>query len=191
MINHIREQLAEAARLTELVATELAADIEQAARMWTGTLRSGGLIALCGNGGSAADAQHLAAELAGRYRRERRAFRALALTTDTSILTAVGNDLGFETVFARQVEGHMRPGDLLVAISTSGNSPNCLRAVEQARAQGVATMGLTGASGGLLKPLVDLCLCIPSDDTARIQEAHITVGHIVCDLVEAALSGDA
>lgn len=190
MQDEIRAQLAESIRVKEAVATQLVPAIAQAAELWLRTLRGGGLVAFCGNGGSAADAQHLAGELISRFRRDRTAYRGLAFTTDTSILTAIGNDFGFDSVFARQVEGLMRPGDLLVALSTSGNARNCILAVEQARRRGVATMALTGQSGGQLAPLADLALRIPSSDTPRIQEAHITVGHILCDLVEAALVGD-
>ncbi|MCE5239412.1 D-sedoheptulose 7-phosphate isomerase [bacterium] len=190
MEDDIRAQLAASIRVKEAVAADLTPAIAQAAALWGETLRGGGLIAFCGNGGSAADCQHLAGELVSRFRRDRPAYRGLALSTDTSILTAIGNDFGYERVFARQVEGLMRPGDLLVALSTSGTARNCVLAVEQARSMGVATMALTGASGGALKPLVDLCLCVPSSDTPRIQEAHITIGHILCDLVEAELSGD-
>lgn len=190
MQDEIRAQLAESVRVKEVVASQLAPAIAQAAELWLQALRSGGLVAFCGNGGSAADAQHLAGELISRFRHNRAAYRGLALTTDTSILTAIGNDFGFEGVFARQVEGLMRPGDLLVAISTSGNARNCVLAVEQARRQGVATMALTGESGGQLAPLADLALRVPSSDTPRIQEAHITIGHILCDLVEAALVRD-
>jgi len=190
MDDSIRAQLAESIRVKQAVAEHLTPAIAQAARLWLDTLRQGGLIAFCGNGGSAADAQHLAGELISRFRRDRASFRGLALTTDTSILTAIGNDFTFACVFARQVEGHMRAGDLLVAISTSGNAGNCVLAVEQARSMGVATMALTGESGGKLRPLVDLCLRVPSGDTPRIQEAHITIGHIICDLVEAELTGD-
>jgi len=186
----IRAQLAASIRVKEAVTADLTPAIAQAAALWVKTLREGGLIAFCGNGGSAADCQHLAGELVSRFRRDRPSYRGLALSTDTSILTAIGNDFGYERVFARQVEGLMRPGDLLVALSTSGTARNCVLAVEQARSMGVATMALTGASGGALKPLVDLCLCVPSSDTPRVQEAHITIGHILCDLVEAELSGD-
>ncbi len=186
----IRAQLAESVRVKEAVAADLAPAIARAADLWLTSLRGGGMIAFCGNGGSAADAQHLAGELISRFRRDRRSYRGLALTTDTSILTAIGNDFGYERVFARQVEGLMRAGDLLVALSTSGNAANCVLAVEQARGMGVATMALTGESGGQLAPLVDLCLRIPSSDTPRIQEAHITIGHVLCDLVEAELSRD-
>lgn len=186
----IRAQLTEAIRIKQAMLDGLMPAISDAARMWVETLSHGGLIAFCGNGGSAADAQHLAGELVSRFRRERAAFRAVALTTDTSILTAIGNDYGFERVFARQVEAVMREGDLLVTISTSGSSPDCLLAVQQAETLGVTTLAMTGASGGLLGSLVDQCICVPSEDTPRIQEAHITIGHIICDLVEAELSRD-
>jgi D-sedoheptulose 7-phosphate isomerase len=184
----IREELSESARLLQTVAAEVAGDIARAAQMWLDALRAGGLIAFCGSGGSAAQCQHLATELVSRFRRDRAAYRALALTTDTSILSAIGNDFGFEQAFARQVEGLMRAGDLLVLMSTSGDSQGCLLAAQQAWSQGVATLGLTGETGGQLKPVVDLCLCVPSADTARIQEAHLAIGHILCGLVEAELS---
>ncbi len=152
-------------------------------------LRAGGKVVLFGNGGSAADAQHIAAELVNRFLQTRPALPAIALTTDTSILTAVGNDLGFEHTFARQVEALVRPGDVVIGISTSGNSPNVLRGVTAARAQGATTVGLTGADGGQLRGLVDLCLCVPSHSTPRIQEAHITVLHAVCEAVEREMFG--
>ncbi|MER3449550.1 MAG: hypothetical protein C4315_07210, partial [Chloroflexota bacterium] len=135
--------------------------------------------------------QHLAAELVGRYRRNRPGLAALALTVDTSALTAIGNDFGFEEVFSRQVEALGQPGDVLVAISTSGRSPNVLRAVDAARALGLKTVGLVGRDGGQLAGLVDLALVVPSEDTARIQECHITLGHILCDLVEGELADGA
>jgi D-sedoheptulose 7-phosphate isomerase len=147
-------------------------------------LRAGRKVLVCGNGGSAADSQHFAAELLGRFARERRAWPALALTTDTSALTAIGNDSGFDRVFARQVEAHGQPGDVLVAISTSGGSPNVLAAVETARARGLATIGLTGHDGGALGHAVDVHLNVPSQSTARTQEVHITVLHVLCDIVE-------
>ncbi|OYT71095.1 MAG: phosphoheptose isomerase [Chloracidobacterium sp. CP2_5A] len=151
------------------------------------TLRRDGRVFLCGNGGSAADAQHLAAELVGRFLRDRRPLPAVALATDTSILTAVANDLGYAEVFARQVVALGRPGDLLIAISTSGNSPNVLRAAEAARRQRLTVLGLTGRAGGKLCALCDLCLRAPSDATPRIQEMHILVGHILCEAAERAL----
>ena len=148
-------------------------------------LRRGCKILVCGNGGSAADAQHLAAELSGRYLKERRALAGLALTTDTSALTAIGNDYGFDQVFSRQVEALGRPGDLLIGISTSGNSPNVIRAVESAKALGLRTLGLLGRDGGTLKDLVDDALVVPSPVTARIQEVHQMVYHFWCEALDA------
>jgi D-sedoheptulose 7-phosphate isomerase len=147
-------------------------------------LAQGGCVLWAGNGGSAADSQHLASELVGRFERERSGISSIALTTDTSALTAIGNDCGFERIFSRQVEAIGRRGDLLVAITTSGSSPNLLCAVEAARARQMTTVGLTGREGGNLKDMVDVCLIVPAERTARIQEAHILVGHILCDLVE-------
>jgi D-sedoheptulose 7-phosphate isomerase len=137
-----------------------------------------------GNGGSAADAQHLAAELVGRFKRERRALPALALTADTSTLTAIGNDYSYEKIFARQLEGLGSPGDVALGISTSGKSPNVIHAFYVAKKMGMVTVGITGAGGGDLAPLVDYCICVPSDHTARIQEAHILIGHILCEIID-------
>jgi D-sedoheptulose 7-phosphate isomerase len=147
-------------------------------------LARGGRVFWVGNGGSAADCQHLASELVGRFERDRPGMASIALTTDTSALTAIGNDCGFEQIFARQVEALGRPEDLLVAISTSGTSPNILRAVATARAQGMKSIGLTGRDGGTLKDAADICLVVSAGSTARIQEAHILIGHILCDRVE-------
>lgn len=152
-------------------------------------LRSGNKILFFGNGGSAADAQHLAAELSGRFLRERASLSGWALTTNSSVLTAIGNDYSFDDVFARQVQGMGSPGDVAFAISTSGNSPNVLRAADAARENRLATVGLTGRTGGKLASAVDYCICIPSDQTPRIQEAHILTGHILCELVEETLFG--
>jgi D-sedoheptulose 7-phosphate isomerase len=151
------------------------------------TFRRGGKLLLCGNGGSAADAQHIAAEFVSRFRRERHGLPAIALTTDTSILTAISNDYGYERVFARQVEALGRPGDMVIGISTSGISASVIAAMRAARNGGMATVGFTGASGGTLVDHVDLCLCVPSHNTARIQEVHITVAHTVCEIVERTL----
>lgn len=148
-------------------------------------LRRGCRILICGNGGSAADAQHLAAELSGRYLKERRALAGIALTTDTSALTAIGNDYGFDQVFSRQVEAIGRPGDLLIGISTSGNSPNVILAVEAAKGLGMRTLGLLGRDGGKLKALVDDALVVPSSVTARIQEIHQMVYHFWCEALDA------
>jgi D-sedoheptulose 7-phosphate isomerase len=152
--------------------------------------RAGGKVILFGNGGSAADAQHIAAELAGRYYMDRKPLPAEALTVNTSILTAIGNDYGFEQIFARQVEALGNPGDIAIGISTSGNSPNVIEGVRAAKRKGMITIGLTGADGGQLKNEVDYCICVPSKDTPRIQEAHILIGHIWCELIERALFGD-
>ncbi|HUB01922.1 MAG TPA: D-sedoheptulose 7-phosphate isomerase, partial [Terriglobales bacterium] len=149
----------------------------------------GNKILFFGNGGSAADAQHLAAELSGRFLKERRSLPGLALTTNTSVLTAIGNDYSFDEVFARQVRGIGSGGDIAFAITTSGNSPNVLRAVEAAREKGLVTIGLTGGTGEKLRKAVEMCICIPSDETPRIQEGHILTGHILCELIEEALFG--
>lgn len=161
------------------------AEIEAAGLMICETLRSGNKILLCGNGGSAADAQHIAAELVGRYERERRSFPAIALNTDTSALTALSNDYGYDEVFARQVQGLATAGDLLIAISTSGKSPNIVKAAERARALNCRTIGLTGVSGEPLASRCDLAIVVPSERTARVQEAHITIGHLWCEMVDA------
>jgi D-sedoheptulose 7-phosphate isomerase len=184
MLDEIRQTLRESAELKLRVAEQMAASVAAAAQMLVQCLLDGGTVAFCGNGGSAADAQHLSGELVGRFRKERPAYRALALTTDTSILTAIGNDYGFDQVFSRQVEGLLREGDVLVAFSTSGNAKDCARAVEQAKALGAKTVGFTGEDGGELGRICDLCLKVPCTVTARIQEVHITLGHILCGLVE-------
>ena len=147
-------------------------------------LKSGNKVLFCGNGGSAADAQHLAAELIGRFQKERRSLASVALTTDTSILTAVANDYGYDEVFARQVEGLGRSGDVLIGISTSGNSANVVKAALKARDTGMHTIAFTGEGGGKLKDICDITFAVPSKVTARIQEMHIMVGHIICELVE-------
>jgi D-sedoheptulose 7-phosphate isomerase len=158
--------------------------IEAVARRMAEVLRRGGKLLFFGNGGSAADAQHLAAEFVNRFLRDRGALAAIALTTDTSALTSIGNDLGFDQVFSRQVEALGRPEDLVVSISTSGNSPNVLRAVEAARRLGCFTVGFTGGSGGGLAKAVDEAFVVPSAETPRIQETHITLGHALCALVD-------
>lgn len=152
--------------------------------------RQGNKVLLFGNGGSAADAQHIAAELVGRFACDRPALPALALSLDSSCLTAVGNDYGFEQIFSRQIEALARPGDIALAISTSGNSPNILNATATARKMGLHTIGLTGGTGGDLRGQVDHCICVPSNDTPRIQECHILIGHILSELVEKELFSD-
>ena len=160
-------------------------NIETCAELIYETFESGGKVLICGNGGSAADAQHIAAEFVGRYETERKALAAIALTTDTSALTALANDYNFERIFSRQVEALARPGDLLIAISTSGNSPNVNAAVMAARQIGCRTLGMTGAKGKKLASLCDECLIVPAERTARIQEAHITIAHIWCEIIDA------
>ncbi len=173
-------------------AEEYAPRIEIVARRMAETLQRGGKLLFFGNGGSAADAQHLAAEFVNRFLHNRGALAAVALTTDSSALTSIGNDLGFDQVFARQLEALARPGDVVVAISTSGNSPNVLRGVEAARRLGCTSVGLTGGSGGLLATIADEAFVVPSTETPRIQETHITAGHALCAVVEEILlsSGD-
>jgi D-sedoheptulose 7-phosphate isomerase len=158
--------------------------IEESGRVICEALTSGKKILICGNGGSAADAQHIAAELVGYYESQRRSWPAIALTTDTSALTAVSNDLGFEHVFARQVAGLAQPGDVLIAITTSGKSKNVLRAVEQARESGCKIIALVGASAETLASLCDIVVTVPASRTSRIQEAHITIGHLWCEVVD-------
>jgi len=162
--------------------------IDDCAAIIVETVLSGGKVLICGNGGSAADAQHIAAEFVGRYETERRALPAIALTTDTSALTAIANDYSFERVFARQVEALAGEGDCLIAISTSGNSPNVIAGVMAARQKGCKIIGMTGAKGKKLASLSDACLLVPSERTARIQEAHITVAHIWCEIVDETIS---
>lgn len=149
------------------------------------SLASGGCIMLCGNGGSAADAQHIAGEFVGKFLMERKALPSLALHTNTTVMTAIGNDYSFDTVYSRQVEAHGTPNDVLIAISTSGNSVNIIEAARTARELGIPVIGMTGASGGQLKEHCDVCICVPSDSTPRIQEMHILIGHTLCQLAEA------
>ncbi|MCU0888145.1 MAG: SIS domain-containing protein [Rubritepida sp.] len=159
----------------------------RAAATVTAALRAGRKLMICGNGGSAADAQHWAGELVSRFHYDRPGLPAIALTVDSSILTAIGNDYGYDRVFARQVEALGQAGDVLFALSTSGNSPNILAALEAARARGIATVGFTGQGGGKMAALCELCLRVPSDSTPRIQEGHEVLGHAICAMVEAAI----
>lgn len=158
--------------------------IERIAGAIKEVLAKGNKVLFCGNGGSAADSQHLAAEFVGRFQKERQGLPAIALTVDTSILTAVGNDYGFDRVFARQVEALGQKGDVLVGISTSGNSPNVVKAVELAKEKGIYCVGMTAACGGMLAELCDECIAVPAQVTARAQEMHILIGHILCELVD-------
>lgn len=180
----IADTFADHAAVTARAALELPPVLEQIVATLHKCLRGGGKILACGNGGSAADAQHLAAELVGRFRDERRALAAIALTADTATLTALGNDYGFERVFARQVEALARPGDVLIAISTSGNSPNVLHAAQAARACGCSVVALTGAGGGRLAGHADLVLKAPSEVVARIQEVHSLSIHVICEALD-------
>ena len=174
--------------LRNQVARDCGEKIVDAAMLIARCLRGGGKLLLFGNGGSAADAQHLAAEFVGRFRIERQALPAIALTTDSSILTAVGNDYGFDQIFARQVQALGRPGDVAIGISTSGNSPNVNSAITQAAKQELKTIGLAGKDGGSLAKCVDISITVASTNVAMIQECHITIGHILCELVENELS---
>jgi D-sedoheptulose 7-phosphate isomerase len=164
--------------------------VANAAMQIVKSLRAGGKVLFMGNGGSAADAQHLAAEFTGRYLKERRALPALALSANSSSVTAIGNDYGFDLVFARQLEALGREGDVAVGISTSGNSRNVIRALEVAKSKSIYTVSLTGASGGIMKSIADCAICMPTDETPRIQESHILTGHIICEIAELALIED-
>lgn len=181
---NINQFFADHITVIEQLRTASQEDICSFAAACQTALTGGGKILFLGNGGSAADAQHLAAEFVGRFVKERRALPALALTTDTSILTAVSNDYGYDRVFARQVEALANPGDVVVGITTSGNSPNVVEALTAARQQGAVTVGLTGEGGGKIAGQCDICIKVPSRHTARIQEAHILIGHIVCAAID-------
>lgn len=167
-----------------LTRKQLAPAFEKMLEAATSCIEAGGKIFFFGNGGSAADAQHLATELTARYKKDRKAIAAIALTTDTSALTAIGNDYGYDYVFARQLEALGKKGDIAIGITTSGNSPNVVRAFEECRKQGITTVGFTGITGGKLKPLCDILLNVPSTTTARIQEMHITLGQMLCGALE-------
>jgi D-sedoheptulose 7-phosphate isomerase len=181
------DALRELAETAERVAAQLEPDLQRAYELVRATVARRGTLFFCGNGGSAADAQHMATEYVVRYMRNRRAYPAIALTTDTSLLTAAGNDLGFEQVFSRQVEALARKGDLLIIHSTSGNSPNVLRAAEAARAKEVEVLAFSARDGGALRALADHNVIIPTTRTDRAQELHLCIEHVICDLVEQAL----
>jgi len=183
-IDHIRAQLLESCRVKQSFSDELLARVETFAVRAAEALAAGRKLVFFGNGGSAADAQHLAAELVVRLHADRPGLPALALTTNTSVLTAAANDYSFEQIFSRQIESLVERGDLLVAISTSGTSPNIVRGVEAGARRGALRVALTGETGGALADKVDLLLNVPSRDSQRIQEAHITIGHIACSLIE-------
>jgi D-sedoheptulose 7-phosphate isomerase len=187
MTSPFADALRELAATAERVAVEMGPELERAHAMVHDTVQRGGTLLFCGNGGSAADAQHMATEYVVRYMRNRRAYPAIALTTDTSLLTAAGNDIGFERVFSRQVEALGRPGDLLIIHSTSGNSPNVLLAAEAARAKGIGVLAFSARDGGALRALADHSIVIPTTRTDRAQELHLCIEHIICDLVERTL----
>lgn len=184
MIESIKAQFADHTATIEAIEKSLANIIANAVLMIEEALSSGQKLLIMGNGGSAADAQHFAAEIIGRFKMERRALPAIALTTDSSVVTAIGNDYGFDAVFSRQVEGLAVPGDVVFGISTSGNSPNVLAALAKGREIGCHTVSLLGRDGGAIKDVSDISIIVPSHDTPRIQEGHITIIHIICDLLE-------
>jgi len=170
--------------LQKLLASDLPAKLARCAEYVEKALAGGHKVLFCGNGGSAADSQHLAAEFVGRFQKERKGLPAIALTVDTSVLTAVANDYGYETVFARQVQALGEPGDVLIGISTSGNSSNVLLAIEEAKAKQIFCIGMTAEGGGKMAQVCDVCLAVPTGVTARAQEMHILLGHILCELVD-------
>ena len=184
METQIREEIKESIRVKRTILESLVPQIKELAEAVIQAYRAKKKVILFGNGGSAADAQHIACEWVGRFEKERRALPALALSTNTSTLTAIGNDYGYEASFARQVEAFVEEGDIVIGISTSGDAPNVLEGLKVAQEKEAKTVGLSGKEGGRLKSLVDLCLIVPSNSTPRIQEAHITIGHIICGIVE-------
>mgnify|MGYP006102127259 FL=1 len=183
-MERVKQFLKTSGDLKYQVAETLSGEILHAAHAIRDIISAGGKLLLMGNGGSAADSQHIAAELIGRFKKERKAIPALALTVDSSSLTALGNDYGFESIFSRQVEALANPNDAIIGISTSGNSKNIIRALNLAREIGAKTIGLMGNNGGVMKDCVDIGIIVPSNDTARIQEVHITIGHIICEIIE-------
>lgn len=187
MRDKISKDIRDSIAVKESVLQGLVPQIEKASAAIIGCLKKGNKVLFFGNGGSAADAQHLAAEIVGRYEKERKGYPSIALTTDTSILTAVGNDYGFDTIFERQIEALGRAGDVAYAISTSGNSKNVMLGVKKAMTMGLLTIGVTGKTGGELAKAVDISINVPSSKTARIQESHLMIGHIICERVDEAL----
>jgi D-sedoheptulose 7-phosphate isomerase len=184
MQDKIRACIAESIAVKQAALDKNLISVEKAARAFIAAIKSGGKILLCGNGGSAADSQHIAAELIGRFQKERKSLPAIALTTDTSILTSLANDYSFDIIFSRQLEGLGKSGDALLAISTSGNSSSVVKAVEQAKKMGIVTVAMTGRDGGRLAKITDIAIVVPSTKTARIQEAHIALLHAICEVIE-------
>ncbi|WP_152395470.1 D-sedoheptulose 7-phosphate isomerase [Paenibacillus guangzhouensis] len=191
MQSFINNQIKESYEIKRLIleSTELTKLIKEVAEKTTVVYRNGKKTLLAGNGGSAADAQHIAGEFVSRFYFDRPGIPSVALTTDTSILTAIGNDYGYERLFARQIQAQGSEGDLFIGISTSGNSPNIISALKECREKGIITVGLTGASGGRMEEFCDYCIKVPSDETPRIQESHILIGHIICAVVEESIFG--
>ncbi len=183
----IKKRIAESIEVKKELCRKELANIEKAARTIISSLGAGGKLLVFGNGGSAADSQHIAAELVGRFKKERKALAAIALTTNTSILTAIGNDYGYDVIFARQIEALGKKGDVALGISTSGNSKNVVEAFKKAKSIGLKTIGMTGVGGGAIKELSDVTIAAPSKDTPRIQESHGLIGHILCELIEEGL----
>ena len=192
MKKYITERMNEVQLMFQSMASDavLQDRLEQVAIACIGCFRTGGKILLAGNGGSAADAQHVAGEFVSRFAFDRPGLPAIALTTDTSILTAIGNDYGYDRLFARQIQAHAREGDIFIAYSTSGKSPNIIAALTEAKSLGVICIGMTGSRDGRMKDLCDYCLEVPSADTPKIQEGHLVLGHIICGLVENAMFGE-
>jgi D-sedoheptulose 7-phosphate isomerase len=182
----VTERIRESAAVKQAMSEDsaLVDVVRELAKACIDSLKRGGKLLLFGNGGSAADAQHLAAELVGRYLRERSALPAMALNTNSSSVTAIGNDYSYEEIFSRQIEAFGGRADVAIGISTSGNSRNIIRALRIAKDKGMATAAMTGRAGGMLKGIADYCVCVPSDETPRIQEAHILIGHVVCEIIE-------
>ncbi len=189
-MNDIEKELRESIDVKQALLAGGITTINEMARMLVSCLKAGNTVYLIGNGGSAADAQHIAGEMIGRFQRDRKAIPVLALTTDSSVITAIANDYGFDSCFEKQVEAFVKDGDVVIGLSTSGNSRGILKAIRLAKKRGAVTIALTGQDGGGLKDLVDICLQVPSRNTPRIQECHATVGHILCSIVEKELFED-
>jgi len=193
MKTYVLDEIREASRILDTILSDdkLIGTVAEVAECCVAAFRKGNKVLLAGNGGSAADAQHLAGEFVSRFAFDRPGLPAFALTTDSSVLTAIGNDYGYEKIFSRQIEAVGTAGDLFFGISTSGQSPNVLNALQQARGRDLLTIGLTGQDGGAMRPLCDYCICVPSTRTPKIQEGHIVIGHIICGLAERLFFGKA
>ncbi len=188
--NKIKDLFADSIRVKEQFISQYASLIKEVSELIVSSFRNGNKLLLMGNGGSSSDASHIAGEFVNRFQKDRPPLPAIALNTDMAVITSIGNDYGFNLVFSRQVETLAKEGDIVIAISTSGNSPNVIAAVETARKMGITTIGLTGGNGGSLATLVDYAFVVPSKATPRIQEVHITLGHVICQVVEDALFGE-